>query len=144
LKQFFRLFFSRAIYFSNACLAIPCLAQSLAVLPSPAYSLPIPAKYCSVLTNLDQSCQVLSSLFVCIAAAKLYLTNERTLSAVPSRILINSSRCDTTPVDNSYNQHFSLEGDITLGGHPSHHCPDVASLLYSNRENRCFNITHVI
>jgi hypothetical protein len=25
------------------------------------------------------------------------LTNERTLSAVPSRILINSSRCDTTP-----------------------------------------------
>jgi hypothetical protein len=37
------------------------------------------------------------SLFVCIAA-KTYLTNERTLSAVPSRILINSLRCDTTPV----------------------------------------------
>jgi hypothetical protein len=50
------------------------------------------------------------------------LANERTLSAVPSRIFINSSRCDTTPrapVANSYNHHFSLEGDITLGGHPS-------------------------
>jgi hypothetical protein len=62
-------------------------------------------------------------LFVCIAAKPHVmgtgLTNERTLSAVPSRILINFSRCDITPVANSCNQHFSLEGDITLGGHPS-------------------------
>jgi hypothetical protein len=62
-------------------------------------------------------------LFVCIAAKPQVmgpgLTNERTLSAVPSRILINSIRCDTTLVANSCNQQFSLEGDITLGGHPS-------------------------
>jgi hypothetical protein len=61
--------------------------------------------------------------FVCIAVKPQVmgpgLTNERTLSEVPSRILINSSRCDTTLVANSCNQHFSLEGDITLGGHPS-------------------------
>jgi hypothetical protein len=62
-------------------------------------------------------------LFVCIAAKPQVmgpgLTNEHTHSAVSLRILINSSRSDTTPVANSCNQHFSLEGDITLGGHPS-------------------------
>jgi hypothetical protein len=37
----------------------------------------------------------------------------------PREFSINSSPCDTTTVANSCNQHFSLEGDITLGGHPS-------------------------
>jgi hypothetical protein len=55
---------------------------------------------------------------VCIAAKPQVmgpgLTNERTLSAVRSRIMINSSRCDTTLVAHSCNQHFSLEGDIII------------------------------
>jgi hypothetical protein len=35
-------------------------------------------------------------------------------------VYIISSRCDTTPRRaNSCNQHFSLNGDITQGGHPS-------------------------
>jgi hypothetical protein len=34
-------------------------------------------------------------------------------------VYIISSRCDTTPGANSCNQHFSLNGDITQGGHPS-------------------------
>jgi hypothetical protein len=64
-------------------------------------------------------------LFVCIAAKPQVmgpaagLPNERSLGEVPSRILINSSWCDTRPVANSCNQHFFFEGDITLGGHPS-------------------------
>jgi hypothetical protein len=96
-------------------------------------------------TPLNYISPTIVCLFVCIAAKPQVmgpgLTNERTLSAVPSRILINSSRCDTTPVANSCNQHFSLEGDITWAvTHPSTDCPDVASLLYSNRGNRCFNI----
>jgi hypothetical protein len=73
--------------------------------------------------KLDLKLELFVCFFVCIAAKPQVmgpgLTNERTLSAVPSRILINSSRCDTTPVANSCNQHFSLEGDITVGGHPS-------------------------
>jgi hypothetical protein len=58
-------------------------------------------------------------LFVCIAAKPQVmgpgLTKERPLIELPSRILINSLRCDTTPVANSCNQHYH----ITLGGHPS-------------------------
>jgi hypothetical protein len=34
-------------------------------------------------------------------------------------VYIISSRCDTTPGANSCNQHFTLNGDITQGGHPS-------------------------
>jgi hypothetical protein len=34
-------------------------------------------------------------------------------------VYIISSRCDTTPGANSCNQHITLNGDITQGGHPS-------------------------
>jgi hypothetical protein len=86
-------------------------------------------------------------LFVCIAAKRQVmgpgLTNERTLTAVPSRILIYSARCDTTPVANSLAaiSVFPWRGiSLQAVTHPSTDCPDVASLLCSNRGNRCFNI----
>jgi hypothetical protein len=67
-------------------------------------------------------------LFVCLFFTR---SGRPALASVPDtincRILISeylhvyiiSSWCDTTPGANSSNQHFSLNGDITQGGHPS-------------------------